>query len=75
VRRAAARLVIAGLAVSLSVAALAGCGRKAPNLPPENSTYPRVYPAPTSPGAGPPASTLAPPSNIDEGRRVTAPPS
>ncbi|KAA5607505.1 hypothetical protein F1188_01705 [Roseospira marina] len=62
------------VAASVALALLGGCGRKAPNLPPADSTYPRSYPAPASPEMAPPASTLAPPTRQEERRRVTGPP-
>lgn len=69
-----ARIALSAALVSC-LAVLPGCGRKAPNLPPADSAYPRTYPAPHSPETAPPAT--APPNapTVDERRRVTAPPS
>ncbi|MBB4285000.1 hypothetical protein [Roseospira goensis] len=69
-RRTAALALGLGFALAL---VLGGCGRKAPNLPPADSTYPRTYPAPTTPEAAPPASTLPAPTLRDERRRRTGP--
>ncbi|SDE50629.1 hypothetical protein [Rhodospira trueperi] len=54
-------LATTGLAVGLS-----GCGRKAANLAPEDSTYPRVYPAPADPENAPRAPTLSDETADDE---------
>lgn len=54
------RLVLLGILATTGLAVgLSGCGRKAPNLPPEDSTYPRVYPTPANPEDAPGAPTLS----------------
>lgn len=65
-------LAVAAGAVPLT---LTGCGRKAPNLPPDDSTYPRTYPAPQTPGAASPSPTpdRPAPETRDERRRRAAP--
>ncbi|WP_299441067.1 hypothetical protein [uncultured Rhodospira sp.] len=65
---------LGGVAIALAIG-LTACGRKAPNLPPEDSTYPRSYPAPVTPETAPRAPTLPPPAPRDEDRRRSAPPS
>jgi hypothetical protein len=70
----AVRIALLGALVA-GMAALPGCGRKAPNLPPADSTYPRTYPAPPAAQAVPPVAPRPAPPTVDDRRRVTAPPS
>ncbi|MBB4264704.1 hypothetical protein [Roseospira visakhapatnamensis] len=66
------RAVALALAVAL-VGGLIGCGRKAPNLPVEGGSYPRIYPAPVD--AAPPATRSVPaPETPDQRRQRTAQP-
>ncbi|MQX36605.1 hypothetical protein [Roseospira navarrensis] len=72
--RGAGRLAF-GLALGLSLALVTGCGRKAPNLPPEGSTYPRVYPTPRvldepRPEEGRPRSSIIDPRSVDRTQPV-----
>jgi hypothetical protein len=61
------RVVLLGVLAATALAVgLSGCGRKAANLAPEDSTYPRVYPKPADPENAPRAPTLSDETADDE---------